>query len=127
MLTTPPQTRITSKYTLLQATSSKSKKRKRDADKKAETKTQEAEGQAAPAGPRAELKLKTYDPESGACLMYRTDQAAEVARLVRSLGRLGRDMAGLPELIEGECSRGEKVMEADVGYANGQYCRFDST
>lgn len=34
---------------------------------------------------------------SGTCLKYRTDKAAEVGRLVASLGRCGRVMAGLPE------------------------------
>ena len=40
------------------------------------------------------LTLKTYDPVSGVCLKYRTDKAAEVGRLVSSLGRLGKAMAG---------------------------------
>jgi hypothetical protein len=47
------------------------------------------------------LDLKTYDPESGACLKYRTNKAAEVGRLIASLGRLGRHMAALPEVAEG--------------------------
>lgn len=41
--------------------------------------------------------LKTYDPVSGVCLKYRTDKAAEVGRLVASLGSCGRVMAALPE------------------------------
>ncbi|KAI9790741.1 MAG: hypothetical protein M1816_004882 [Peltula sp. TS41687] len=45
--------------------------------------------------PMADLVLKTYDPVSGACLKYRTDKAAEVGRLVASLGRLGREFGGL--------------------------------
>lgn len=47
--------------------------------------------------PTAYLELKTYDPASGVCLKYKTDKAAEVGRLVASLGTLGRDMAALPE------------------------------
>lgn len=30
-------------------------------------------------------------------MKYRTEKAAEVGRLIATLGRLGRDMAGLPE------------------------------
>ena len=37
---------------------------------------------------------------SGTCLQYETTKAAEVGRLVSSLGRLGREMAALPEAIE---------------------------
>jgi len=51
-------------------------------------------------GPTATLTLKTFDPVSGACLKYRTNKAAEVGRLIASLGRLGRIMAALPEEAE---------------------------
>lgn len=37
---------------------------------------------------------------SGTCLQYETTKGAEVGRLVSSLGRLGREMAALPEAIE---------------------------
>lgn len=57
--------------------------------------------QEAPKTPRATLTLKTYCPESGVCLKYKTDRAAEVGRLVAGLGRLGRHMAALPEKTEG--------------------------
>jgi hypothetical protein len=33
-------------------------------------------------------------------LKYKTDKAAEVGRLISSLARLGRSMAGLPEVKE---------------------------
>jgi hypothetical protein len=46
------------------------------------------------------LILKTYDPVSGVALKYSTDKAAEVGRLVSSMARLGRIMAGLLELKE---------------------------
>lgn len=46
------------------------------------------------------MTLKTYDPISGTTLKYETDKAAEVGRLVGALSRLGRTMAGLPELKE---------------------------
>lgn len=42
--------------------------------------------------------IKTYDPESGVVLKYRTTKAAEVSRLIQSsLGCLGRGMAAMPE------------------------------
>ncbi|KAI1437752.1 signal recognition particle 9 kDa protein-domain-containing protein [Xylaria sp. CBS 124048] len=46
--------------------------------------------------PRASLTLKTYDPHTGTCLKYRTTKAAEVSRLILSLGQLGKKMAALP-------------------------------
>ncbi|KAK4465751.1 signal recognition particle 9 kDa protein-domain-containing protein [Cladorrhinum samala] len=46
--------------------------------------------------PRGHLVLKTYDPESGVTLKYKTSKAAEVGRLVSMLGNLGRRMSGLP-------------------------------
>ena len=46
--------------------------------------------------------LKTYDPESGVVLKFRTDRAADVGRLIGGLGRLGRHMAALPEKAEGK-------------------------
>ncbi|KAK3059083.1 hypothetical protein LTR09_000649 [Extremus antarcticus] len=55
---------------------------------------------AAPAVPKAVLCLKTYDPESGVCLQFKTDRAAEVGRLITGLGRLGRHMAALPQKTE---------------------------
>lgn len=66
----------------------------------------EAEGEdkdgasAAPLVPRATLTLKTYDPESGVTLKFKTDRAAEVGRLINGLGRVGRHMAALPEKEE---------------------------
>jgi hypothetical protein len=47
------------------------------------------------------LTLKTFDPTSGTLLKYKTDKAAEVGRLIASLGTLGRHMASLPEIAEG--------------------------
>jgi len=85
------QTRITTKYKLAKPKAPKAK-------------TSEAAGtsettSSAPSDitSRATLTLKTYDPVSGVCLKYRTEKAAEVGRLVAILGRLGKDMAGLPE------------------------------
>lgn len=52
--------------------------------------------------PRGALELKTYDPITGVALKYRTTKAAEVSRLILSLGRLGRAMAALPDVQEEE-------------------------
>ncbi|CAF9915902.1 MAG: hypothetical protein ALECFALPRED_010373 [Alectoria fallacina] len=52
--------------------------------------------------PKATLTLKTYDPVSGTCLKYKTDKAAEVGRLMASLGTCGRVMAALPAREEME-------------------------
>lgn len=48
--------------------------------------------------PRAKLILKTYDPQSGICLKYKTSKAAEVGRLIQMLGSMARKMAALPDL-----------------------------
>lgn len=55
----------------------------------------------APLAPKAMLCLKTFDPESGVCLKFQTDRAAEVGRLVNGMGKLGRHMAALPLKTEG--------------------------
>jgi len=100
-LTIKLQTRITTKYSVLPPDDgTKSKKRKRPA-KDAEPSAQDTETSAQAPTARAELILRTFDPSSGVCLKYRTDKAAEVGRLVSSLGRLGRGMAALPDQAEG--------------------------
>jgi hypothetical protein len=45
----------------------------------------------------AALELKTFNPEAGICLKYRTNKAAEVSRLMIGLGKLagGADVASL--------------------------------
>ena len=65
--------------------------------------------------PKALLTLKTYDPVSGICLKYKTDKAAEVGRLVASLGSCGRIMAALPAREETEIK--EKVADEMEGIA----------
>ncbi|EAW13097.1 SRP9/SRP21 family protein [Aspergillus clavatus NRRL 1] len=52
---------------------------------------------AAAAAPVASLTLKTFNTAAGICLKYRTNKAAEVGRLVTSLGKLaaGAGVAGL--------------------------------
>lgn len=91
------QTRISTKYNVpnLQSPKYQEKKRKRESG------TEESEAAAAPKVPRAVLTLKTYDPESGVCLKFKTDRAADVGRLISGLGRLGRHMVALAEKTEG--------------------------
>ncbi|GAB7344332.1 hypothetical protein MBLNU457_2197t1 [Dothideomycetes sp. NU457] len=107
----PTTTRITTKYTVPNADSPRiAKKRSRNAaarERKGTTEANAARDAAAREGdntaskaPKAYLELKTYDPESGVTLKYRTDKAAEVGRLIASLGRLGRHMAALPAITE---------------------------
>ena len=99
------KTRITSKYTVLKPSASKIKKRQKyaakQAAKPAETaRTSSPPPQSSPQDATATFVLKTYDPVSGTCLQYETTKGAEVGRLVNSLGRLGREMAALPQAIE---------------------------
>ena len=98
------QTRITTKYNIPNLKAAKYQriqKRERDADKDASA----AAATDAPRIPRATLTLKTYDPESGVVLKFKTDRAADVGRLVGGLGRVGRVMAALPERAEGMKAR----------------------
>ncbi|OCT45017.1 hypothetical protein CLCR_06354 [Cladophialophora carrionii] len=92
-----PTTRITTKYSLPHKPNSKAKSKpsldaSKGTDSAPETSTQaQAQSQAQPKRDRsATLTLKTYHPESGICLKYRTDKAAEVGRLLTGLGRLAR-------------------------------------
>ncbi|KAJ4400852.1 hypothetical protein N0V91_008361 [Didymella pomorum] len=101
----PTSTRITSKYTVLKPSASKIKKREKylakQTAKPADTsRTSSPPPQSNPTEVTATFVLKTYDPVSGTCLQYETTKGAEVGRLVNSLGRLGREMAALPEAID---------------------------
>ena len=84
------------KYNIPNLKSPKYQKQKRPKNE-----SEDKEATAASRVPRAVLELKTYDPESGACLKFKTDKAADVGRLVGGLGRLGRHMAALPPKTEG--------------------------
>lgn len=91
-----PSSRITTKYSLPRKPSSKADAKA--TDKKDATTAAESTGPT-PAQPKREpaavLTLKTYHPDSGICLKYKTDKAAEVGRLLTGLGRLAKG-----ELIE---------------------------
>ncbi|EMF15538.1 uncharacterized protein SEPMUDRAFT_147396 [Sphaerulina musiva SO2202] len=108
----PTTTRITTKYNIPNLDSpkyqQKLKKRKRDANGEDKDGTN-----ATPLVPRATLTLKAYDPESGVVLKFKTDRAAEVGRLVNGLGRVGRQMAALPEKEETQDSKMEDVVGAE--------------
>jgi hypothetical protein len=83
-----PSTRITTKYSLPRKTNPKAKSRSKQPNPAptdgtgttAQTKRE----------PSATLDLKTFHPESGICLKYKTDKAAEVGRLLVGLGRLAK-------------------------------------
>ncbi|KAJ5227053.1 uncharacterized protein N7469_007059 [Penicillium citrinum] len=57
----------------------------------------ERPAQNPPAAPIASLTLKTYNPESGITIQYRTNKLQEVGRLMTGLGKLaaGADVASL--------------------------------
>ncbi|RMZ30061.1 hypothetical protein D0859_05833 [Hortaea werneckii] len=106
----PTTARITTKYKVPNLASpkyQKDKKRKRDdtADEKEAT---------VPKTPKAWLVLKTYCPESGVVLKFKTDRQADVGRLINGLGRLGRHMAALPEKTEGEDTQARTWRKEDT-------------
>lgn len=92
------QARITTKYHIpnLDAEKYASKKRKRTA-----AESEEKTGEDGPRVPRATLEVKAYDPVSGTTLKFKTEKSADVGRLIAGVGRLGRQMAALPEKAEG--------------------------
>ncbi|KAI1426743.1 signal recognition particle 9 kDa protein-domain-containing protein [Xylaria sp. FL1777] len=115
----PSTTRITTNYHLTDKTGSSKRRQKRRQQQReqssaaaAAASTTTATATAAAAAPRASLTIKTYDPHSGACLKYRTTKAAEVSRLILSLGQLGRKMAALPA-----AAAAADIVMADVGGA----------
>ncbi|KAF6836028.1 hypothetical protein CPLU01_03933 [Colletotrichum plurivorum] len=91
----PHQTRITTKYSIKSVKPRKSRKDDED----------DSTMPDAPAKPpRGSLEIKTYDPVSGVALKYRTTKAAEVSRLITTLGSLGRTMctSKAPEAVKDE-------------------------
>lgn len=112
----PPQTRITTKYTIAHAADSPKaaaeKSSRAQKTKAASTETTAASTESTPLV-RATLILKTYDPISGVTLKYTTNKVAEVSRLIQIVGRLARPMAGLPEVKE------EAMPDADPSEGTG--------
>ena len=109
-LTVSSQARITTKYKVPNLASpkyQKDKKRKRDD-------TADEKEAAAPKTPKAWLVLKTYCPESGVVLKFKTDRQADVGRLINGLGRLGRHMAALPEKTEGKDTQARTLGKEDT-------------
>lgn len=102
----PQQTRITTKYSLPQ-------KPKSGKDNASATET-EASAKSK-REPSATLTLKTYHPDSGICLKYRTDKAAEVGRLMSGLGRLAKG-----EVIELPTGDSENQAGAGVSIGGGE-------
>ena len=81
----PKTTRITTKYSLPRKP-------------KADTQPTESTESQPKRDPAATLTLKTFHPESGICLKYQTDKAAEVGRLLTGLGRLAKgEMVEMPQ------------------------------
>ncbi|KAI9875219.1 MAG: hypothetical protein M1830_008730 [Pleopsidium flavum] len=130
----PTSTRITTKYTLTPPSTSKtstSKSRRTNpqppsssSDPSQQQQTPPTQNQqqshqqsSQPSTTRGTLTLKTYSPVSGICLKYRTDKAAEVGRLISSLGRLSRCMSGLP--VEKEDEIKEEGVEMGEGREKG--------
>ncbi|TKX26103.1 hypothetical protein C1H76_1629 [Elsinoe australis] len=117
----PSPTRIVTKYTIppLPSRSKVAKLRAKkeaanakrnssnDTPAPAESELKSSAEYAAEKPPVGYLELRAYDPESGACLKYRTEKAAEVGRLIGGLGRMGRVMAALPEVEEKDVVMGE--------------------
>ncbi|KAK3380373.1 signal recognition particle 9 kDa protein-domain-containing protein [Lasiosphaeria ovina] len=121
----PATTRVTTKYHLKPA-------RRLTKEQKALAKQQlAADGKKAPGPapapatttavptkpPRGHLLLKTFDPQSGVALKYKTSKAAEVTRLVQMLGTLGRRMAALPEVAGAGQQHDEPMPDAEAAAA----------
>ncbi|PLN75756.1 signal recognition particle 9 kDa protein-domain-containing protein [Aspergillus taichungensis] len=87
----PDTTRMTTKYnfpsTRPSNTSRKQKSKLASSSAPTATTTTSTTPQT-PTTPLAYLTLKTYNPTTGICLKYRTNKAAEVGRLITSLGKL---------------------------------------
>lgn len=101
MLTENAKQRITTKYSFPSQRPTALKKaqaRQSQRQQRQQQQTQDASTtQLTTQPPVATLTLKTYNPSAGICLQYRTNKAAEVGRLITSLGKLagGADVAAL--------------------------------
>ncbi|PLB38121.1 SRP9/SRP21 family protein [Aspergillus candidus] len=85
----PDTTRITTKYNFPSTRpSNTSRKQKSKPTSTSSPATTTETTPQTPTTPLAYLTLKTYNPTTGICLKYRTNKAAEVGRLITSLGKL---------------------------------------
>lgn len=117
------QTRVTVRYSIKPVKPRKSPPSTTDQDTTSTTTTTPSDTTtttpAAARPPRGSLVLKTYDPVGGVTLKYRTTKAAEVTRLMgAAMGRLGRAMAGVQDVVEEEMRDADAVAagaEADSG------------
>ncbi|KAL2438565.1 hypothetical protein ABEF95_012255 [Exophiala dermatitidis] len=89
-----PSTRITTKYSLPRKPNTKARTKPENGTTTTTTTTNSAAAPSQQQQPKREpsavLTLKTYHADSGICLKYRTDKAAEVGRLLNGLGRLAK-------------------------------------
>lgn len=111
-----PSSRITTKYSLPR----RSKVEGESAATKAQSETETAEQQSRrqKKEPSATLTLKTYHQESGICLKYKTDKAAEVGRLMAGLGRLAKgEIIDIPK--EGDTSLDVDARAGQAGLLSG--------
>ncbi|KAL3472984.1 signal recognition particle 9 kDa protein-domain-containing protein [Aspergillus californicus] len=93
----PDTTRITTKYTFPSKPPTSTSASTKPSTQQQPTTPPSTTQPTTPAAPIATLTLKTYTPEAGICLKYRTNKAAEVGRLITALGLLagGADILGL--------------------------------
>ncbi|KAK5167605.1 uncharacterized protein LTR77_007304 [Saxophila tyrrhenica] len=110
----PTTARISVKYNVPNLQSAKYQRRKKFT-KAIEREDKPTAETAQPKVPKAILCLKTYDPESGVCLQFKTDRAAEVGRLINGLGKLGRHMAALPQKTEDTVMEDAPPVETTAG------------
>jgi hypothetical protein len=119
----PTTTRITTKYSLPRKANPKSKSKPKPTEpaqptpSEAITETSSKPRERLP--PSATLTLKTFEPDSGICLKYKTDKAAEVGRLLTGLGRLaGGEVIEMPAPTSAAAAVVEDKMEID-GWGSG--------
>jgi hypothetical protein len=123
-----PSTRITTKYSLPRKANSKSRPNPSKEQSPASAPLGETTSAAAQTqgqvkrDPSAILTLKTFHPESGICLKYRTDKAAEVGRLLAGLGRLAKgEIIEMPTAANGQTAIAamDDADKMDVDSGNG--------
>lgn len=123
-----PSSRLTTKYSLPKKANSKSRSNPSKEQPAASAPSSETTSAAAQAqgqvkrDPSAILTLKTFHPESGICLKYRTDKAAEVGRLLAGLGRLAKgEVIEMPTTATGQTTTTvvDSADKMDVDSGNG--------